>query len=186
MAYLRNILILSVVLFSFISCGDTENMYCSLSAHYSCTDVRNIPTLYRACTSLGNFCTLTADASYYYFKSPSTPSDVVQRTKDASYKGEILGLGALIIGLPQIAELGASSEKVTCFDLHCSNCYVTYNINKRMELQEGGIAQCKGCNRTYDLNNQGMVATGDAGRSLFRYYCYFNGTTFSISNRWCD
>ena len=62
----------------------------------------------------------------------------------------------------------------------CSNCYEESNIAKRMILQESGFAHCSRCQRTYDLNNQGIVSIGKGGRTLFRYRVNYLASTGTL------
>lgn len=89
------------------------------------------------------------------------------------------------MGLPTIPEMLEQECKITCYDLCCSNCYQEYHIQKHMDLQIGGISTCPSCQRSYDLNNQGIIASGEAGRSLFRYYVnYYSPTqTLIVDNK---
>ncbi len=179
------ILLLTFYLF-LTACGEVENRFTNHTARFSYSPVSAVPNLYRACTSLGEFCSITYPVgTRYVIKSPSTPTapDYIQRTALQGYQNFILGLnnGGLIIGLPSLAEMLETESRVTCYSLCCPNCYQDFNITKQLELRTGGIAQCNNCNRTYDLNNQGMVATGNKGRSLFRYYVHYAPVTQSLT-----
>lgn len=171
------------------SCEKADSRFSTYTARFTYTPVNAKPNLYRACTSHGEFCSITyPPGQNYVIKSPSTPSviDYIQRTALHGYTGFILGIGnGLIVGLPSIPELLAQESQVTCYDLCCSNCFLEFHILKQLELHVGGIATCSSCNRNYDLNNQGIVAKGDAGRSLFRYYVnYYSPTlTLAINNK---
>ena len=94
-----------------------------------------------------------------------------------------LGLSGLIVGLPNIPELGADIPRVVAFDLACP-CYEDFSTTRNLQLKEGGRAVCTRCGRTYDLNNQGIVADGPSGRSLFRYRTNYNafGNTLTVNN----
>lgn len=139
---------------------------------------------------MGEWCTITTFTKdvdghnwvYVSFANPqgSTPWPLV---KANSYTGFYLGLsGGLIVGLPNIPEVGTEYPVVTCFDLACRNCYEVRNTTPRLTLQEGGYAFCSKCQRTYSLNNMGQVAKGDAGQPLYRYRVYYGNNTLSINN----
>lgn len=169
------------------ACQESENLYSKFQAYFSYSPVTSVPTLSRACTSLGEFCSITfPPGNKYVVQSPSTPAvtDYIDRTATQGYLNYRLGLsGGLIIGLPALPEMMAQESQVVCFDLCCPNCYRDYHITKAMTLRTGGVSACSSCNRTYDLNNQGVVASGDAGRALFRYYVTYYPSSFMITVR---
>ena len=60
-------------------------------------------------------------------------------------------------------------DQVVCYDIVCPNCYDDLNVTRNVGLLSGARAQCSSCQRTYDLNELGMVSQVEAGRSLYRY-----------------
>lgn len=178
------IIILLLVTMVMAGCEKAENKYSNFSAHFTYTPVNSIPTLYRACTSYGEFCSITlpiGDVNRFHFTSVHG-YDVANRTAIQGYTGFILGLSGLIVGLPNIPELGQIEPTVVCYDLCCPNCYDESYISREMELREGGYTYCARCRRTYDLNNMGVVSQGDGGRSLFRYMVFYTGNTLAVNN----
>lgn len=181
-SYQRTIALLAILAATSIagmlcSCEKAESMFSTYRAYFRYDPVSAKPNLYRACTSLGEFCSITfPPGANFVVKSPSTPSvvDYIQRTALQGYKGYVLGIGGgLIVGIPMIPEMLEQENQITCYDLCCPNCYQEYSIQKHMELHVGGISTCTSCQRSYDLNNQGIVAKGNGGRSLFRYYVHY-------------
>ena len=170
------------------SCEKADNRYSAYRAYFRYNPVSAKPNLFRACTSLGEFCSITYPPGVnYVIKSPSTPSsvDYIARTALQGYQGFVLGIGGgLVVGMPGLPEMLEQESRVVCYDLCCPNCYQDYHILKQMALDVGGLASCSSCQRSYDLNNQGIVSKGDAGRSLFRYYVdYYSPTqTLTVSN----
>ena len=170
------------------SCEKADNRYSAYRAYFRYNPVSAKPNLFRACTSLGEFCSITYPPGVnYVIKSPSTSSsvDYIARTALQGYQGFVLGIGGgLIVGMPVLPEMLEQESRVVCYDLCCPNCYQDYHILKQMALYVGGLASCSSCQRSYDLNNQGIVSKGDAGRSLFRYYVdYYSPTqTLTVSN----
>lgn len=170
------------------SCEKADNRYSAYRAYFRYNPVSAKPNLFRACTSLGEFCSITYPPGVnYVIKSPSTSSsvDYIARTALQGYQGFVLGIGGgLVVGMPVLPEMLEQESKVVCYDLCCPNCYQDYHILKQMALYVGGLASCSSCQRSYDLNNQGIVSKGDAGRSLFRYYVdYYSPTqTLTVSN----
>lgn len=170
------------------SCEKADNRYSAYRAYFRYNPVSAKPNLFRACTSLGEFCSITYPPGVnYVVKSPSTPSsvDYIARTALQGYQGFVLGIGGgLVVGMPVLPEMLEQESRVVCYDLCCPNCYQDYHILKQMALYVGGLASCSSCQRSYDLNNQGIVSKGDAGRSLFRYNVdYYSPTqTLTVSN----
>ena len=191
----RTYLLFSYLLFSFLffltSCNDdlVSNKYCNLPARFTFSPVSSISQLNSACNNMGEWCTITTftkeiDGNTWVYASFANPqgSTPWPLSKLDNYKGYDMGQSGFIVGLPNIPEMGESVSVVTCYDLACRNCYDNFSVTKRMTLQESGYAQCPSCNRIYNLNNTGIVSSGDAGKPLFRYRVYFNGNTLSINN----
>ena len=172
----------------FQACGPAYDMYCNIYARFVVRNVLNVsPTLYRSCTSLGEFCTLTnpvGGAMKLYFKSIG-PADPPYPMTAQEAKSFVLGLGGLIVGLPSLAEQLEEEPKVVCFDLTCPNCYTDYNISHQLRYTRLGYVDCTSCGRSYDLNSSGIVSSGETGRALFRYRVnYYQSTNaLSIDNR---
>ena len=184
------IVLVAIVAISILSsCEKMENMYSSHYAYFTYQPVSATPNLFRACTSLGEFCSITfPPGDRYIIKNPSTPSveDYILRTALQGYGGFRLGLNSgLIIGMPIIPEMMQQQSQVVCFDLCCSNCYKDYHLTKPLQMSVGGEANCLLCKRVYDLNNSGIVSDGPAGHSLFRYYVNYYSPTqkITVSNR---
>lgn len=171
------------LLLALTSCGETEHTFCSLPANFAVTTVYAVPPLYTSLNSMGEFCTIRGVSNGYLFSHPSIASYTLPKTALNNYSAFYLGLSGFIVGLPNIPEIGYDQSRVICFDLACSNCYDEFNITKRLELQESGKAFCPSCKRTYNLNAQGEVCDGEAGKKLFRYRISYVSDTMLISNR---
>ena len=181
---------LFIFLFSFfiplslalLSCSKAENIYSSRPVYFVCTNTNTIPQLNIALNSPGEFCAITVDASHFNYTSPSGSSQT-NRTALQNYQNFRLGLSGLIVGLPNIPEPGADLPHVVCFDLACPNCFEQYSISPALTLTESGMARCRRCERNYDLNNQGIVASGTPGRALYRYRVSFMPHTLQVVNQ---
>ena len=171
-------------LLMILGCEKVDNTFCNLPAKFLFENTYQAPALHTACNSMGEFCTITfsKDGKQFIFKGSSKEPSYVNLTAIAGYTGFNLGLSGLIVGLPNIPEIGKSDPQVVCFDLACSNCYNDYNITKPLTVQNG-TATCNSCKRTYDLNNTGFVSKGEAGKSLFRYRVNYINNTLVVSNR---
>ena len=158
--------------------------YCNLLAKFVYENVYQAPALNTACNSMGEFCTITfsKDGKEFVFKGSSATSNV-PFTAIVGYQDFYLGLSGLIIGLPNIPEIGKTESQVVCFDLACSNCYKDYAITKPLTVNNGFATCEKGCKRTYDLNNVGNITKGEAGQPLYRYRVSYANNTLVVNNR---
>lgn len=165
------------------SCSEelTQNKWSRFRAYYLCDHVMAIPTLYHACTGPDQWCTvrLSTNQKQLLFNS-LTESNQENLTANVGYTRFHIERG-LIIGLPSLAEPGAGAPVVTCYDIVCPNCYDN-GTSKNVEIQENGKALCRLCNRTYDLNNQGIIVGGERGKTLERYRVTYNGTSLLVDN----
>ena len=179
----RHILIcLSVLL--MLGCEKAEDLYSDYPAYFVFTPVTQAPELYTALNSMGEFCTITPSGGAYVFASPKTSTPVPLTAVD-QHVSAVLGLDGLIVGLPNLPEMGYDVPRVVCYDLCCPNCYRDLGITRRMSLKVGGIVSCVRCTREYDLNNQGIIRSDATGISLFRYRVNYNSSnnTLTVSNR---
>jgi hypothetical protein len=156
------------------SCGDTESEYsqaqCSLTFDNS---VHNDAVLASAMTPYsGTYVTITTKttggARYFVFESnQGTTSNVIFNELDKR-RTIILGYnGAIIVGY------GSSVDDVFyAYDRECPNCFSPDSLPLRsrpLTVDEQGFAHCSNCNRSYNLNNGGIVSDGDGGNKMTRY-----------------
>jgi len=181
---LRAALALCLVVATSLSCSDAvvDNKYCQLPARFNFTPVTSISQLYTSCNSQGEWCTITYRDPKFIFTNLSGTGEA-NKTALAGYTGFYMGLSGFIVGLPNMPEVGADMPVLTCFDLACSNCYEAKSTTKPLTLQQGGYAHCASCQRTYNLNNVGIVSSGEAGRALYRYRVYYASDHLAIDNR---
>lgn len=178
----------SFLIFTLLSCissckEEVQNTYSNYPAYFVCTTVNTIPQMNAAMNSLGIFATIVYDRNRYVFTGEDGKSTPVNPTAISSHSSIHMGLSGFIVGLPNMPELGSGTSVPVCYDLACPNCYSAYNITRALRLTEGGYASCSSCNRIYNLNNQGIVSSGEGGTSLFRYRIYYSGNTATINNR---
>lgn len=179
---IRNFLFIAWLLCSVSCKEEVQNTYSNYPAYFVCTTVSTIPQLNAAMNNLGIFATIVYDRNRYLFTGEDGNSTPVNPTAISSHSSVHMGLSGFIVGLPNIPELGTSVSVPVCYDLACPNCYSAYNITRALRLKEGGYASCVSCGRIYNLNNQGIVSSGDAGISLFRYRIYYSGSSVTINN----
>lgn len=164
---------------------DAHSTFCNMPARLMVQNTLQAPALHNALNNMGEFCTVTTtkDGKRFAFKGSGKETSYINITADNDYSGFFLGLSGLIVGLPNIPEMGKDVPSVVCFDLACSNCYEAYTITKPLAMQDGGYGKCASCGRTYNLNDNGIVASGPAGRNLYRYRVSYINTTLFVNNR---
>ena len=168
----------------FLSCsgGETNNKYSNLRARLTVENVLQAPVLYTCCESMGEYCSITSDGQRFIFTDAAGHTSPINIVGLVGYNGYTLGLSGYIVGRLTIPEIGEDVARVVCYDLACSNCYQSYNITKPLQLRTGGYAKCNSCQRTYNLNDVGSIADGQAGRPLYRYRVNYVGNALVINN----
>lgn len=169
-------------------CGEetVTNKYSGYTARFSYSPVNACPSLYRACTGMGEFCIIDVPVGgqgrFRVRDNHGSEPDYINPTAIQGYSSIVLGLGGtLIIGLPTIAEMGSEQPGVVCYDGVCPYCYKTNNTTKQLSVSEDR-ATCRACEREYDLNNSGQEVSSLGGRPLYRYAANYNGTGIYVSN----
>lgn len=182
--------LLSMTLLS--ACGDAESEFstapCSV---YIDNQTHNNATLAEAMTPLsGIFVTITttskSGAQYFVFtNNQGRSSQVVFDAKDKQRQqaGQlILGLnGAIIVGYGF-----STSQTFYAYDRECPNCFDSNALPLRsypLTVNSAGIASCSHCHRTYDLNNGGIIASGNGGKMLKPYPSVTTGAYGLLSVR---
>ena len=164
-----------------------SNKYSSLPARFTFTPVNSISQLLTACNSMGQWCAIYPDMTnrivHFALADGKNPGQANLTAVDG-YTGFNWGTGnGYLVGLPNVPEVGETEAVVTCFDRSCRNCYEEATVTRTLELREAGQAYCARCQRTYNLNNSGIVASGKAGNPLYRYRVYYGNNTLSINNQ---
>ncbi len=175
--------VLGVLLLLLTACSDSEKIYYTgARANFTYTATNTVAELNSALGSLGEFCTIRTDGTNFIFTGLKT-STTRPMTAIETRVHPALGLSGLIVGLPNIPEMGYDSPRVVAYDLACP-CYDDFATTRNLKLQTGGLATCDRCGRTYDLNNLGIVSKGPSGRSLYRYRATYNqfGNSLTVSN----
>ena len=166
----------------FVACGDVESEFSTAPcALYFDNQTHNDATLAAAMTPLsGIFVTITttskSGAQYFVFtNNQGSSSQVVFDAKDKQRQqaGQlILGLnGAIIVGY-------GFSETFYAYDRECPNCFDSNALPLRsypLKVNSAGIASCSNCHRTYDLNNGGVIVSGNGGKKMTRFHAATTG-----------
>lgn len=177
---IRGWVITSLVLL-LLSCSEAERLNDSFPAYFVFRGTNTVPQLNAAMGGLGEFCTIQDQGATILFSNPGG-STAVNKTAVEGYMGFRLGrAGGLIVGQPTLM---ADTPGIVCYDLVCPNCY-DENINRHLQLAASGMAECRRCQRTYNLNNLGIMEKGEPGtrNRLFRYNCSHHSYTLTINNR---
>lgn len=111
--------------------------------------------------------------NYHFTSNQGTSADVPFNAIDQK-RSLILGYNnGIIVGY------GNSIDGIFfAYDLQCPNCYNPNTLPSRnypLNVSANGIATCNTCKRKYDLNNRGLIISGDKGNKLTRYYCTTTG-----------
>ena len=100
-------------------------------------------------------------------------------TAKENYTAYILGTNnGLIIGHSSLG------NGLFAFDRQCPNCISDYNLYKYPLnwTNNGQWVKCNKCQRTYDLNNFGVIIEGDKGSKLIRYKASYDGSLLNVRN----
>ncbi|MBM6993997.1 MAG: hypothetical protein I3J02_12180 [Prevotella sp.] len=164
------------LLLALCSCGDTQSLYSQAYCRlYFDNSTHNDATLATAMTAYsGAFVTITASGSQFVFASNQGLSSKVNMTAVDVQRGYVLGMnGGIIVGY------GTSADGTFyAYDRECPNCFDVDALpvkSYKLSVNEFGIATCSNCHRQYDMNNGGIVSSGDAGNKLSRYYATTTG-----------
>lgn len=177
----------------FVACGDVESEFstapCAL--YFDNQTQHKDATLAAAMTPLsGIFVTITttskSGAQYFVFtNNQGHSSQVVFDAKDKQRQqaGQlILGLnGAIIVGYGF-----STSQTFYAYDRECPNCFDSNALPLRsypLKVNSAGIASCSNCHRTYDLNNGGIIASGNGGKKMTRFPVVTTGAYGLLSVR---
>lgn len=122
--------------------------------------------------SPGVFCRIyTPGDSYFYFESNQGLSSKSAMNAVDKQRTMVIGVNN---GSGIIVGYGTLNYPATlyAFDRQCPNCYEETGLPRYgLTMSDAGIATCSSCQRTYDMNNGGIVASGATGgdKKMFRY-----------------
>ena len=176
-----SILFISFFTLLLMSCEKVESLYSRHVARFAFQNTQLVPQLNTALNNPGEFCTVTAHNNQFIFHSPGIREDYIyERTALDNKAATILGLDGLILGMPILTEQLSDQNRVVCFDLACPRCYEDASVTRALTLQEGQRAVCSRCDRSYDLNIQGI---SEDGSKLFRYQVSHSNNYLLVNNQ---
>lgn len=168
------------VLTLFTACGDTEYEF---NGNYPTFFIfENNASRSAALASAMNpmspgiFCRITTSGeNYYSFTSNQGLSDRVSKTAIDKSRTVILGVyneTGIMVGYGNLD----SPATFYAYDSQCPNCYKSTNLPRySLTMNTDGTAACGSCHRKYDMNNGGLVISGDKGDKLIRYHASTTG-----------
>ena len=174
----KGIMALSVV-FALMACSENidyeySNYHCNLaidnSVHLDATLASSMNAL-----SPGIFTTIKPlykdGTSYFYFKNnQGMESEKRFNAIDENLQSHLrIGMNTgLIVGFGNLD----TPARFFAYDLQCPNCF---NFNAlpirsyELTVNGTGIATCKTCRRSYNLNTGGNIVSGEKGKTMTRY-----------------
>ena len=160
------------------SCGDAESEFskapCYVVIDNATHQDATLATAMNA-TSPGIFCIVkktvkSGGAAYFSFTNNEGQHSDKLYTAIDSRRTLIFGLSnGIIVGFGNLS----SPATFYAYDLQCPNCFDPQALPLRehpLTLETNGLARCTLCKREYNLNTGGIVAKGDGGKKLTRYY----------------
>ena len=182
--------VLILVTLLICSCSADEFEYCTDRQCYFVYDssIHNVCILNNALNPLtsGIFCQVQQAPRngirhlILQLQDGKTTEEVAITTATETQRSCILGAGnGLVIGYSSL------NQQLYAFDLQCPNCLKTHYPYVKYALQwsnNGNWLKCSTCQRSYDLNNGGIVASGESGLKLLRYRSDYTGQTLFVRN----
>ncbi len=174
--------IAAALLLMTAGCADeVDSTYSSYSASFNFTPVTGVPTLYRAVNNAGQFCSIRRQNTNYIFSDADGNSQTYPITATDVYNTWIC-ISGFIVGTTNIPDISTGQLTLVAFDLVCPNCFNESTIQRRLEFDGDGVVSCGRCDRSYDLNNFGIVSSDGGGKSLERYRVYYSSDRLIIQN----
>ena len=178
---------------TLVSCGNTTSKYSRAACRLYINNQteHHDAVLAQAMTPYaGVFVTITnttkSGAQYFVFKNNqggSSQAIFMKPDQERQQRGLIiLGMNnALIVGYGN-----STDQTFYAYDRECPNCFDPNALPMRsfpLTVGSNGIATCATCHRGYDLNNGGIVAQGEGGKKMTRYYATTTGD-YGVLNVW--
>ena len=171
-----------LLVFLLFACSEAERLYDNYPVRFVVQNTNTNEVLNAALSGMGEFCTAVNQGSAVAYTNLKTTISVPLSARDLSYGYYSYGRSnGFIIGHTSMIS-SRFPDQVVCYDIVCPNCYNDLSISRSLHLLSGARAQCGKCQRTYDLNELGMVTQGEAGRSLYRYSARYSPFQLVIGN----
>lgn len=152
---------------------DTDDFYSNYRAFFRYNYVLTTPPLLTAVGNPGMFCAINFPNGNYHFVSSDGKNTYDYRPTAMDQYGKPECVAGFIVGMPNIPDFSGQFAPVA-YDLVCPECFTSTSIQRSLSIAQNGWATCSRCNRSYDLNNGGIVVQGEAGRKLLRYHVAYS------------
>lgn len=156
---------------------DVEDLYAHFNAFLHFPFVTGVPMLHAALHNGGEFCQITYDDKYFYFKDNNGNTQSYGRTGwDTSYR-KPMSVAGFVTGVPSVPDMNMQQNAVA-YDLACPTCYEQSLIQRSLTFSAREEMTCPRCGSVYDLKTGNIVSSprADAQKRLYRYHITFNGT----------
>lgn len=161
------------------ACSNAESEYSKQQCYLVFDNAEhNDPTLASAliATAPGTFCRIYIKGAgkFAFQTNRGLESETAMNSKDAM-RTCILGVyneSGIIVGY------GTLGGTLYAYDAQCPNCYAEAAMPRYLlAMTDSGLAKCRTCGRTYDMNNGGIIAGGQGnGRKMTRYHATYTDT----------
>lgn len=164
-------------------CADSE--YSSYACHLVINNLNvNNMTLASAMTaeSPGVFCRISKEGTTRFKFESNQGGDATYSLLNAidQNAGWMIGIyNGIIVGF------GNLDATFHAYDNQCPTCYSNTGLPRyALSLGTDGHATCKSCKRVYDMNNGGLLISGDKGKGMIRYRAATTGPfgVLSVNN----
>ncbi len=145
---------------------DIDDRYANIPVFMRVQPVTALTPLFTAANNPGFFCALEYDKPYYIARGTHGAQAQMNGTALEGY-GKPLYISGIVTGTPSLPDMHGEFYLVA-YDQVCPNCYLEF-FDKKLRFPTQTTAFCDRCRRTYDLNTDGIVINGEAGKPLLRY-----------------
>lgn len=158
----------------FASCDDTEYEYSNYPCNFVFDNNASRSTLLASAMnaqSPGIFCHASVSGKYFVFSTNDSQGRQERVAFNAIDEQRTIALGVynesgIIVGYGNLN----NPATFYAYDYQCPNCYKEAGLPRYgLSMDSTGKAKCSNCNREYDMNNGGIISSGDSGDKLIRY-----------------
>ena len=188
MSRVRRLLLPGLLALVISSCGDSELEYSNHRAYFVYDNSIHLDaTLSSAMNPMapGLFCRISRSTDGYYdFENNQGLKSRVAINAVEKQRTSVLGVynaSGVIVGYGTLD----NPPTFYAYDAQCPNCYEESNMPRyQLTMSSDGKASCKNCHRQYDMNNGGIVVSGEGGYKLIRYHASTTGPmgVLSVNN----
>jgi len=131
--------------------------------------------LFNVIDNYGQYATMRQSGAQLKMKGPVSENTYTLLETQKYFK---FGLGGLIVGTTYSGEYRA-------YDLSCPNCY---RVDKRLTIDDNGMAKCSNCKIVYNMNYDGALhevpdnCIHSNPRGLLRYRIVYDGQYVHVYN----